>query len=129
MDSALKTSATSPSAPMDPFRAHIVGLSSMYELGPFPGATTPWYEAPTDWLTEYIKSLGAMAHRMYSAEETRWRSPQTIGPSFTTLILSLNISQNHYSRNAKLLSRSFSSKALYNSLLSGKRLHRLQVRI
>jgi osomolarity two-component system sensor histidine kinase NIK1 len=56
---------------MDPFRAHLVALLSIYELGPFPGTPIPRYEGPTDWQTETIlKSLSAMARRMCSAEET-----------------------------------------------------------
>lgn len=57
--------------PMDPFKAHLVALLSIYELGPFPGTPIPRYEGPTDWQTESIlKSFGAMARRMCSAEET-----------------------------------------------------------
>lgn len=67
----LNTPAKAPSAPMDPFRAHLVALLSIYELGPFPGAPIPRYEGPTDWQTETIlKSLGAVARRMCSAEES-----------------------------------------------------------
>ena len=56
---------------MDLFRAQLVALLSIYELGPFPGTPVTRYEGPTDWQTEPIlKSLGAMAHGMYSAEET-----------------------------------------------------------
>ncbi|KAF8800733.1 hypothetical protein BYT27DRAFT_7049367, partial [Phlegmacium glaucopus] len=63
--------AKSPSAPMDPFRAHLVALLSIYELGPFPGTPIPRYEGPTDWQTETIlKSLGAVARRMCFAEES-----------------------------------------------------------
>jgi osomolarity two-component system, sensor histidine kinase NIK1 len=55
---------------MDPFRAHLVALLSIYELGPLPGTPIPRYEGPADWQTESIlKSLGAMARRMRSAEE------------------------------------------------------------
>lgn len=56
---------------MDPFKAHLVALLSIYELGPFPGTPIPRYEGPTDWQTESIlKSFGEMARRMCSAEET-----------------------------------------------------------
>jgi len=56
---------------MDPFKAHLVALLSIYELGPFPGTPIPRYEGPTDWQTESIlKSFGLMARRMCSAEET-----------------------------------------------------------
>ena len=56
---------------MDPFRAHLVALLSIYELGPFPGTPIPRYEGPTDWQTESIlKSFAAMARRMVTAEET-----------------------------------------------------------
>ena len=64
------SSNTSPN-PMDPFKAHLVALLSIYELGPFPGTPIPRYEGPTDWQTESIlKSFGVMARRMCSAEET-----------------------------------------------------------
>lgn len=68
---SLKASATTPSALTDPFRAHLVALLSMYELGSFPGTpTVPRYEGPTDWQTKTIlESLDAVARRMYSAEE------------------------------------------------------------
>lgn len=56
---------------MDLFRAHLIALLSIYELGPFPGTPIPRYEGPTDWQTESIlKSIGAVARRMCSAEET-----------------------------------------------------------
>ena len=56
---------------MDPFKAHLVVLLSIYELGPFPGTPIPRYDGPTDWQTESIlKSFGTMARRMCSAEET-----------------------------------------------------------
>ena len=56
---------------MDPFRAHLAALSSIYELGLFPGTPIPRHEGPTDWQMESIlKSLGTMAHSIYSAEET-----------------------------------------------------------
>ena len=56
---------------MDSFKAHLVALLSIYELGPFPGTPIPRYEGPTDWQTESIlKSFGAVAHRMCIAEET-----------------------------------------------------------
>ena len=56
---------------MDPLRAHLIALLSIYELGPFPGTPIPRYEGPTDWQTESIlKSFGAVARRMCSAEET-----------------------------------------------------------
>jgi hypothetical protein len=52
---------------MDP----LVTLLSIYELGPFPGTPIPLYEGPTDWQTESIlKSFGALARRMCSAEKT-----------------------------------------------------------
>ena len=56
---------------MDPFRAHLVALLSIYELGPFPGTPIPRYEGPSDWQTESIlKSFAELARRMCSAEET-----------------------------------------------------------
>ena len=68
---ALKSSATTPSMPLDPFRAHLVALLSIYELGPFPGTPIPRYEDPSDWQTESIlKSLSTLVRRMSSAEET-----------------------------------------------------------
>lgn len=55
---------------MDPLRAHLVALLSIYEVGPFPGTPIPRYEGPSDWQTESIlKSFAAMARRMCSAEE------------------------------------------------------------
>jgi hypothetical protein len=61
----------SHSPSMDPFRAHLVALLSIYELGPFPGTPIPRYEGPSDWQTESIlKSFGELARRMCSAEET-----------------------------------------------------------
>ena len=48
---------------MDPFKAHLGALLSIYELVPFPGTPIPRYEGPTDWQTE-------LARRMCSAEET-----------------------------------------------------------
>lgn len=53
----------------DPFLSHLVATLSVYELGP--GSTPiPRYDGPSNWQTEtIIRSLSAMARRMYSAEE------------------------------------------------------------
>ncbi|KAA1473197.1 hypothetical protein DENSPDRAFT_779638, partial [Dentipellis sp. KUC8613] len=54
----------------DPFLSHLVAVLSIYELGPFP-APVPRYDGPSDWQTDSIlRALGAMARRMYTAEET-----------------------------------------------------------
>lgn len=52
-----------------PFVSHLIALLSVYELGPS-SAPVPKYEGPSDWQTQSIlRSLGAMARRMYTAEE------------------------------------------------------------
>jgi osomolarity two-component system, sensor histidine kinase NIK1 len=53
----------------DPFLSHLVALVSLYELSPSPGPL-PQYHGKTDWQMEsIIRSVAAMARRMYSAEE------------------------------------------------------------
>ncbi|EJF61929.1 hypothetical protein BD309DRAFT_867116, partial [Dichomitus squalens] len=53
-----------------PFFTHLVALLSVYELGPALPTPIPKYDGPTDWQIESIlRSLGAMARRMYTAEE------------------------------------------------------------
>ncbi|KAF8884648.1 hypothetical protein BD779DRAFT_1400668, partial [Infundibulicybe gibba] len=62
--------AITESNPPDPFHSHLVALLSIYELGP-PSAPIPRYDGPSDWQTESIlRSLTAMAQRMYTAEES-----------------------------------------------------------
>ncbi|KZT05719.1 uncharacterized protein LAESUDRAFT_655019, partial [Laetiporus sulphureus 93-53] len=52
-----------------PFLQHLVALLSIYELGPL-SSPIPRYDGPSDWQTDSIlRSLGAMARRMYTAEE------------------------------------------------------------
>ncbi|TEB26278.1 hypothetical protein FA13DRAFT_1569763, partial [Coprinellus micaceus] len=56
----------------DPFNSHLIALLSIYELGPYPGATVPVprYNGPSSWETEEIlRSLGSIAKRMWVAEE------------------------------------------------------------
>ncbi|KAF5309701.1 hypothetical protein D9611_014713 [Ephemerocybe angulata] len=58
--------------PQDPFNSHLIALLSIYELGPYPGATVPVprYNGPSSWETEEIlRSLGSIAKRMWVAEE------------------------------------------------------------
>ena len=74
------------SASMDRFITHLVDLLSIYQLGPFPGMPIPLYEGPTDLQTDSIlKSLAAMAHRMYTAEETLGDLRKQLVREFTTL--------------------------------------------
>ncbi|KAI0048453.1 hypothetical protein FA95DRAFT_1490733, partial [Auriscalpium vulgare] len=55
---------------LDPFQSHLITVLSLYELGPF-SAPVPRYDGPSDWQTERIlRALGAMARRMFTAEET-----------------------------------------------------------
>lgn len=55
--------------PQHPFFTHLVALLSVYELGPALHTPIPKYDGPTDWQIESIlRSLGAMARRMYTAE-------------------------------------------------------------
>jgi osomolarity two-component system, sensor histidine kinase NIK1 len=57
------------SEPGDAFLSHLIAVLSIYELSPFSGPL-PLYNGKTDWHTDSIlRSLGAMARRMYSAEE------------------------------------------------------------
>ena len=52
-----------------PFVSHLIALLSVYELGPS-STPVPKYEGPSDWQTQTIlRSLGAIARRMYTAEE------------------------------------------------------------
>ncbi|KAH7905547.1 hypothetical protein BJ138DRAFT_751504 [Hygrophoropsis aurantiaca] len=54
----------------DPFLSHLIALLSTYELCPM-STPPPRYDGPTDWQTDtIIRSLGAVARRMYTAEET-----------------------------------------------------------
>ncbi|KAH9927890.1 hypothetical protein B0H21DRAFT_665966, partial [Amylocystis lapponica] len=65
-----------------PILTHLVALLSIYELGPI-SVPTPKYDGPSDWQTDSIlRSLGAMAHRMYAAEEAlaAFRAAKTCGP-------------------------------------------------
>lgn len=113
---------------MDPFKAHLVALLSIYELGPFPGTPIPRYEGPTDWQTESIlKSFGAMARRMCSAEETVSDLRKQL-----VVIHHLHILNNIYnptlSRTVKQLLR---KSRLHNKMLKGslqlkKKHHRFQ---
>jgi osomolarity two-component system sensor histidine kinase NIK1 len=53
-----------------PFLSHLIALLSAYELCPM-STPPPRYDGPTDWQTDTIlRSLGAVARRMYTAEET-----------------------------------------------------------
>ncbi|KAL4248978.1 histidine kinase [Abortiporus biennis] len=67
--------ASSPSGPpgplQHPFLAHLIALLSLYELGPLSSSPAiPKYTGPPDWQTDSIlRSLSAMARRMYTAEE------------------------------------------------------------
>ncbi len=66
-----------------PFFTHLVALLSVYELGPSLPTPIPKYDAPTDWQIESIlRSLGAMARRMYTAEEalSSIRDAESCGP-------------------------------------------------
>ncbi|KAG1880958.1 hypothetical protein F4604DRAFT_1749032 [Suillus subluteus] len=52
-----------------PFLSHLVALLSAYELCPM-STPPPRYDGPADWQTDtIIRSLGAVARRMYTAEE------------------------------------------------------------
>jgi hypothetical protein len=109
---------------MDPFRAHLVALLSIYELGPFPGTPIPRYEGPTDWQTESIlKSFAAIARRMCSAEETviDLRKQLVIVYYLHTKKYYLQI----HSRTVKQFLRNrLLNKVLEGSLLSKKKIHR-----
>nr|QDK64581.1 histidine kinase Sln1p [Ganoderma lucidum] len=66
-----------------PFFTHLVALLSVYELGPSLPTPIPKYDGPTDWQIESIlRSLGAMARRMYTAEEalSSIRDADSCGP-------------------------------------------------
>ncbi|KAG2346228.1 hypothetical protein BDR05DRAFT_851907, partial [Suillus weaverae] len=53
-----------------PFLSHLIALLSAYELCPM-STPPPRYDGPADWQTDTIlRSLGAVARRMYTAEET-----------------------------------------------------------
>ncbi|KAG2119301.1 hypothetical protein DEU56DRAFT_698504, partial [Suillus clintonianus] len=53
-----------------PFLSHLIALLSAYELCPM-STPPPRYDGPADWQTDtIIRSLGAVARRMYTAEET-----------------------------------------------------------
>ncbi|KAG2083298.1 uncharacterized protein F5147DRAFT_175424 [Suillus discolor] len=53
-----------------PFISHLIALLSTYELCPM-STPSPQYNGPADWQTGTIlRSLGAVARRMYTAEET-----------------------------------------------------------
>jgi hypothetical protein len=63
---------TPPHTPTDPFYTHLIALLSVYEMGPYPGATVPVprYSGPSNWETDQIlRSLGVVAKRMWVAEE------------------------------------------------------------
>ncbi|EED77891.1 hypothetical histidine kinase [Postia placenta Mad-698-R] len=65
-----------------PFLQHLVALLSVYELGPL-SSPIPKYDGPADWQTDSIlRSLGAMARRMYTAEEAlaSIRASEACGP-------------------------------------------------
>ena len=113
---------------MDPFRAHLVALLSIYELGPFPGTPIPRYEGPTDWQTEFIlKSFDAVARRMCSAEEivSDLRKQLVIVCHFFDT-QNYVYTKTHSSRTVKqLLSRRPPNKVLKRSLLLKKKVHRL----
>ena len=62
-------SAPASSTGLHPFITHLVATLSIYEVGP-PTAPVPVYNGPSDWYTDTIlRSLAAMARRMYTAEE------------------------------------------------------------
>ncbi|KAI0919650.1 hypothetical protein AcV5_001658 [Taiwanofungus camphoratus] len=65
-----------------PFMNHLVALLSVYELGPL-SSPVPRYDGPSDWQTDSIlRSLSAMARRMYTAEDTlaSIRASDSCGP-------------------------------------------------
>lgn len=73
--------ATTP--PQHPFFTHLVALLSVYELGPSLPTPIPKYDGPSDWQIESImRSLSAMARRMYTAEEAlnSIRAADSCGP-------------------------------------------------
>jgi hypothetical protein len=52
------------------FNTHLIALLSVYELGPS-SRPLPEYNGPANWQTDAIlRSLAALAHRAYAAEET-----------------------------------------------------------
>ena len=62
-------STAASSTGLHPFLTHLVATLSVYEVGP-PTAPVPVYNGPSDWYTDTIlRSLSAMARRMYTAEE------------------------------------------------------------
>ena len=70
-------------ASQHPFFTHLVALLSVYELGPSLPTPIPKYDGPTDWQIESImRSLSAMARRMYTAEEAlnSIRAAESCGP-------------------------------------------------
>lgn len=55
---------------LHPFLSHLIALLSTYELCPM-STPSPRYDGPADWQTDTIlRSLGAVARRMYTAEDT-----------------------------------------------------------
>lgn len=75
-------STTGSSTGPHPFITHLVATLSVYEVGP-PTAPVPVYNGPSDWCTDTIlRSLAAMARRMYTAEEA-WnaiKASENCGP-------------------------------------------------
>ncbi|KAL4267517.1 histidine kinase [Pleurotus pulmonarius] len=65
----MAASDSPPLPPPDhPFLSYLVALLSVYELGPN-SAPPPRYDGPSDWQTDIIiRSLTAVAKRMYEAE-------------------------------------------------------------
>ena len=75
--------ASTTHSPQHPFFTHLVALLSLYELGPSLPTPLPKYDGPTDWQIESIlRSLGAMARRMHTAEEalSSIRAAESCGP-------------------------------------------------
>lgn len=61
--------STTPGYDSHPFLKHLVALLSVYELGPS-STPVPRYDGPSDWYTTSIlRSLEAMARRMFTAED------------------------------------------------------------
>ncbi|KAL4263345.1 histidine kinase [Pleurotus pulmonarius] len=73
LSSSASTPFSPPSSNIDPFRAHLIALLSLYEVGPAT-APLPRYDGPSDWTTDTIlNSLSNFAKRMYDAESNKSR--------------------------------------------------------
>jgi len=116
-----------------PFLAHLIALLSLYELGPLSHSPPiPKYHGPSDWQTDSIlRSLGAMARRIYTAEEAysdlkaqcnsgpEPKKRRSVGSDAATSTTTSSATTPTSTASTTACSSSYSNSAHYSSLNGG----------